>query len=78
MDISIDQEYLGKVDEMENQNKAYQMEIEKIKLKMESERQKMGMVVAENEKLNDRISQLMNANQSNENLGAEKYRQLEY
>ena len=78
MDISCDHEYLGKVDEMENQNKAYQLEIEKIKQKMEGEKQKMVMLLTENEKLNERINQLVNANQSNENLGAEKYRQLEY
>jgi Txe/YoeB family toxin of Txe-Axe toxin-antitoxin module len=63
---------------MENQNRAYQLEIEKIKLKVEAEKQKYTMILVENEKLNDRINQLVNANQSNENLGAEKYRQLEY
>ena len=38
----------------------------------------MGLLIQENEKLNDRINQMANANQSNENLGAERYRQLEY
>jgi hypothetical protein len=45
---------------------------------MEAERQKMGLLVEENEKLNERVNQMANANQSNENLGAERYRQLEY
>ena len=62
IDISIDHEYLGKVDEMENQNKQYQKEIEKIKLQMEAERQKMGLLVDENEKLNERVNQMANAN----------------
>ena len=45
---------------------------------MEAERQKMGLLIEENEKLNERINQMAGANQSNENLGAERYRQLEY
>ena len=45
---------------------------------MEADRQKMGLIVEENEKLSERINKVANANQSNENLGAERYRQLEY
>jgi hypothetical protein len=41
---------------------------------MEAEKQKMGLLIEENEKLNERVNQMAGANQSNENLGAERYR----
>ena len=55
IDVSIDHEYLGKVDEMELQNQQYAKEIDKMKTLMEAEKQKMVMLAVENEKLQVRI-----------------------
>ena len=77
LEVSIDHDYLTKVDQMELQNKNYQIEIERqISLK-DAEIQKSKLLQKEIEKLHDRIASLESLNQKNENLASEKQRQLE-
>ena len=78
MDISIDHEYLGKVDQMEQQNQNYIIEIEKMRSLKQAETQKVVLLQKEVDGLHQRIAELEMANQKNENLGSEKQRQLEY
>ena len=76
--MSIDIEHLNQIDKIELQNQNYQIEIDKLKMAKAAETQKAQEIGKEVEKLMYRITELEMANQKNENLGAEKHRQLEY
>lgn len=72
IDVSIDHEYLGKIDHMEQQNRDFQKEIEKLKLQVEAEKQKQVFMQQENENLYQRIAEFEMANKKNENLAGER------
>jgi len=76
--VSIDHEYLGRVDQIEAQNKSLVDEIAKLHQAKALEQQKTEEVLKEVDKLHERIQELEMANQQNETLGGEKHRQLDY
>lgn len=74
----MDHEYLGKIDIMEQQNRDYQKEIEKLKLARDGEKQKLALTYKDAEKLHNRIAEFEMANKKNENLAGERQQQLQY
>ena len=72
----MDNEYLGSVDVMEQQNRVYQKEIEQLMADRDDERQKQAMMQKEMEQLFERISELEIANKKSENLAGERQQQL--
>ena len=77
-DISIDHEYIEKVDAIESQNMEYVKEIQKLKEQKDEEQQKFFMVNKELEGLYARIAELETGQQQQENQSSEKQKQLEY
>ena len=71
-DISMDQEYLGRIDDIEQQNAAFRLELEKMETKREAEAQRADLYQKEMEKLHHRIAELEMFNQESENLVGEK------
>ena len=78
MDISIDNEYLEQVDKMEEANKSYQIEIQKLQSAHEEQVLKANMARKEVESLNLRIQEIKEDHQQQESLEAEKHKQAEY
>ena len=72
----MDNEYLGSVDVMEQQNRVYQKEIEQLVADRDDERQKQAMMQKQMEQLFERISELEIANKKSENLAGERQQQL--
>lgn len=72
VDVSMDHEYLGKIDHMEQQNRDFQKDIEKLKLALDAEKQKLRIMKGENEKLYQRIAEFEMANKKDENLAGER------
>lgn len=64
------------MEEIEKSNKIYQIEIDNMKALKDSETQKVLRLQTEMEQLSKRIQDLEHANQKNENLAAERCRQL--
>lgn len=78
MDISMDHEYLGKIDNMEQENRDYKKKIDDLKNQIVNEQQKQAFMQKENEQLFKRINDFELANKKNENLASERQQQLQY
>ncbi len=78
VDMSIDNEYLNEVDRIQQENQKFVIEIEKLRQQVDRESNRVFEAGKDNESLLQRIQELQLINQKNENLAAEKHKQLEY
>lgn len=74
----IDQEYLTKIDEIEDENKTLKKQMDIQRAEMAEEQQKYLMACKEIEILQARISELELVHLNQENASIEKYKQYEY